>query len=97
MYSKAEEIARAAGLFEGEGTMVVVNASIQLRIKMTDVDVSERLFAVFGVGGIYGPYESGSRDEARAETALALPGTLRPEGLRSHGFVSRKETPCPRA
>jgi hypothetical protein len=56
------QIAWAAGLFEGEGTIVDSTGSVQLRVKMTDLDVLERLLDVFGVGDIYGPYESGSRD-----------------------------------
>jgi hypothetical protein len=60
--SEELDIAWAAGLFEGEGTIVDSTGSVQLRVKMTDLDVLEKLFDVFGVGGIYGPYESGSRD-----------------------------------
>jgi hypothetical protein len=55
-------IAWAAGLFEGEGTIVDSTGSVQLRIKMTDLDVLEKLLDVSGVGEIYEPYESGSRD-----------------------------------
>jgi hypothetical protein len=55
-------IAWAACLFEAEGTIVDSTGSVQLRVKMTDLDVLERLADVFGVGEIYGPYKPGSRD-----------------------------------
>jgi hypothetical protein len=62
MSLESAQIAWAAGLFEGEGTIVDSAGPVQLRVKMTDLDVLERLLDVFGVGEIYGPYESGSRD-----------------------------------
>jgi hypothetical protein len=62
MSDEYAQIAWAAGLFEGEGTIVDSTGSVQLRVKMTDLDVLEKLLDVFGVSAIYGPYESGSRD-----------------------------------
>ena len=62
MNDEYAQIAWAAGLFEGEGTIVDSAGPVQLRVKMTDLDVPERLLDVFGVGEISGPYESGSRD-----------------------------------
>jgi hypothetical protein len=58
MNDEYAQIAWAAGLFEGEGTIVDSAGPVQLRVKMTDLDVLERLLDVFGVGEIYGPYES---------------------------------------
>lgn len=51
-----EKIAWAAGLFEGEGTMVYADNGFQLRVHMTDLDVLENLLEVVGVGKIYGPH-----------------------------------------
>jgi hypothetical protein len=48
--SEELDIAWAAGLFEGEGTIVDSTGSVQLRVKMTDLDVLEKRFDVFGVG-----------------------------------------------
>ena len=45
----------AAGLFEGEGcikTNKSANASYQLKVKMTDLDVLEKIQAVFNCGSI---------------------------------------------
>jgi hypothetical protein len=62
MSDENAQIARAAGLLEGEGTIVDSTGSVQLRVKMTDLDLLERLLDVLGVGEIYGPYKPGSRD-----------------------------------
>lgn len=43
----------AAGLFEGEGS--VINAAGRLSVKMTDEDVVRRLHSIVG-GRVYGPY-----------------------------------------
>jgi hypothetical protein len=59
MSDENAQIAWAAGLFEGEGTIVDSTGSVQLRVKMTNLDVLERLVDVFGVGEIYGPTNLG--------------------------------------
>jgi hypothetical protein len=56
------EIPRAAGLFEGEGSITHVYGRKQLRIQMTDYEVLERILEIFGVGTIYGPYTRRDRD-----------------------------------
>jgi hypothetical protein len=48
MSDENAQIAWAACLFEAEGTIVDSTGSVQLRVKMTDLDVLERLVDVFG-------------------------------------------------
>jgi hypothetical protein len=51
------EIAWAAGLYEGEGSVVLTEwGSIKLQVRMTDEDVLEHLRTVLG-GLINGPYQ----------------------------------------
>jgi len=55
---KSIDIAWAAGLFEGEGTIFFHTDSKRYRLglKMTDQDVVEKFFNIFKVGRLYGPY-----------------------------------------
>ena len=55
---KSIDIAWAAGLFEGEGTIYLHNQSKRYRLglKMTDKDVMDKFFNIFKVGRLYGPY-----------------------------------------
>jgi len=55
---KSIDIAWAAGLFEGEGTIYFYNQSkrYKLGLKMTDKDVMDKFFNIFKVGRLYGPY-----------------------------------------
>jgi hypothetical protein len=62
MVTRDEEIAWAAGLFEGEGTFTWDYGRAQLRVKMTDLDVLEKLLDIWSVGKVYGPYETNSKD-----------------------------------
>ena len=59
------DIVWAAGLFEGEGCIYIypTKTSVQLIIKMTDVDVMERYVDVIGYGNLYGPkcYQKGTK------------------------------------
>lgn len=56
------ETAWAAGLFEGEGTIIfTAKTSIAVTVFMTDQDVLEKLLAVAGVGTLRGPYSDKSR------------------------------------
>lgn len=56
-----EEIAYIAGIFDGEGHVGSSGVrSIQVGITSTDLDILERVVAVFG-GTIYGPYEKEER------------------------------------
>ena len=55
---KSIDIAWAAGLFEGEGTIYFNKARSIYRIglKMTDEDVMEKFFKIAEIGNLYGPY-----------------------------------------
>ena len=55
---KSIDIAWAAGLFEGEGTIFFHTNSKRYRLglKMTDEDVVEKFFNIFKVGKLYGTY-----------------------------------------
>lgn len=60
--SPEQEIAWAAGLFEGEGTVCAVkayNGSFypRMAIGTTDLDVLQRFVEIVGVGKVYGPYQ----------------------------------------
>ena len=52
------DIVWAAGLFEGEGCTYLFKdrRSVQLLVKMTDLDVLERLAVVAGYGKVAGPH-----------------------------------------
>jgi hypothetical protein len=59
--ASAEEIAWAAGLFEGEGTISHVwrrreSPDLQIALKMTDEDVVRRFDEIVDRGKVYGPY-----------------------------------------
>jgi hypothetical protein len=60
--SREAEIAWSAGLFEGEGTFTWGSGRAEMRVKMTDLDVLERLLDIWSVGKIYGPYQTPSTD-----------------------------------
>ena len=53
----SEELAWAAGIFEGEGTIVANGRTFRLVVKMTDRDVVEHFAAVMG-GRVLGPYDA---------------------------------------
>lgn len=58
----SEELAWAAGLFEGEGSISPRrNGKPRLQVKMTDEDVVRRLRDVVG-GVVYGPYQAKATD-----------------------------------
>jgi hypothetical protein len=60
--ASAEEIAWAAGLFEGEGAISRHGRSgkfdLRVSLNMTDEDVVRRFDAIVDRGKIYGPYSS---------------------------------------
>ena len=61
----AEEIAWAAGLFEGEGCITHFprnsrSFDLQVALVMTDEDVVRRFDEIVGRGKVYGPYHSPS-------------------------------------
>jgi hypothetical protein len=62
MPPSAEEIAWAAGLFEGEGTITHSDGQLYVRLGNTDQEVIRRFADVFPFGTLYGPYERHERD-----------------------------------
>ena len=57
--SEELEFAWAVGLFEGEGSIVVLNGRDRRRLQLgsTDLDVVMRFHRIVGVGHVGGPYE----------------------------------------
>lgn len=51
------EIAWAAGLFEGEGTICFSNSTILISVNMTDKDILEKFFKIVQGGYFNGPYK----------------------------------------
>jgi hypothetical protein len=60
--TRAEEIAWAAGDFEGEGCITESGGRLITRITNTDDSVLERFRDAVDAGTIYGPYERHERD-----------------------------------
>ena len=56
------EIAWAAGLFEGEGSITQNGGRLFIRLKMTDEDVVLRFAEIARYGEVYGPYNHQLRD-----------------------------------
>jgi hypothetical protein len=52
-----ENLAWAAGLFEGEGCIAIKPGTVQLQLGMSDEDVVRRFWKVVGMGKVYGPYQ----------------------------------------
>jgi hypothetical protein len=52
-----QNLAWAAGLFEGEGSISVKAQTAQLQLSMSDEDVVRRLHLIMGVGSFSGPYQ----------------------------------------
>jgi hypothetical protein len=55
-----EEIAWAAGLFEGEGTITLSGYALCVRVGNTDDEVVRRLADIVATGSVYGPYPPSS-------------------------------------
>jgi hypothetical protein len=62
MPTRGEEIAWAAGLFEGEGTVTLVGTQFTLAVVNTDEEVIRRFDDVMCLGQLYGPYENPMND-----------------------------------
>jgi hypothetical protein len=60
--TREEEIAWAAGLFEGEGTITISNERLVVRLVNTDEAIVRRLAEIVPFGTIYGPYDRQERD-----------------------------------
>jgi hypothetical protein len=63
--ASAQEIAWAAGLFDGEGSITHTDRDLQLLLKNTDVELVRRFAAIVERGRVYGPYTHESRDGYR--------------------------------
>jgi hypothetical protein len=62
MARRDEEIAWAAGLFEGEGCVTRVRDRLTPALVNTDEEVIRRFHEMIGIGILYGPYESAAKD-----------------------------------
>jgi len=60
-----EEIAWAAGLFEGEGCITEVGGRFALTVTNTDEWVVQRFYDIVALGSIYGPYRNSEADGHR--------------------------------
>lgn len=65
--NELQKIAWAAGLFEGEGTIVISKektkakaGNIDLALSSVDKDVIDRFYSYMGCGAVYGPYQYGT-------------------------------------
>jgi hypothetical protein len=56
MQTPGEEIAWAAGLFEGEGCSTLSNGRPVMRLNSTDEDTPRRFCEIVAAGKVYGPY-----------------------------------------
>jgi hypothetical protein len=61
MPTRAEEIAWAAGLFEGEGCLTRNRGYPVARLNSTDEETPRRFSTIVQVGGVYGAYRQGGR------------------------------------
>lgn len=67
MIISKEDVAWAAGLFEGEGTIygnkkpTRRNHKMALMVSSTDKDVVDRFQSIVGQGRVHGPYQFGGR------------------------------------
>lgn len=59
MSATREDLAWAAGLFEGEGSISLKPKTLQLQLASTDEDVVRKFCGLIGLGKVYGPYISG--------------------------------------
>ena len=57
-----EEIAWAAGLFDGEGSITHTRRDLQVLLKNTDFELVDRFERIVERGRVYGPYERQERD-----------------------------------
>jgi hypothetical protein len=56
MPAHAEQIAWAAGWFEGEGSILLSGGRLHARVSNTDQEILDRFAKVLSVGAKYGPY-----------------------------------------
>ena len=65
MPSRREEIAWAAGLFDGEGSITLSSRRLHVRLRNTDLELVERFHTIIRVGTVYGPYSRQPQDGSR--------------------------------
>lgn len=63
--ASSEQVAWAAGLFEGEGSITHTRTDLQLTLVNTDLEIVQRFDAIVARGKIYGPYVRGYTDGCR--------------------------------
>jgi hypothetical protein len=63
--ASTEEIAWAAGLFDGEGSITHSDRELQLLLKNTDLEFVQRFDVIVARGRVYGPYQYDYRDGHR--------------------------------
>jgi hypothetical protein len=82
--TRAESIAWAAGLFEGEGCITMSDGYVVLQLEMTDEDIMRRFDEIVGYGRVYGPYSYSNRRKpywmwvARGDAAFGILELLAP-------------------
>jgi hypothetical protein len=59
------EVAWAAGVFEGEGTITHSRGRLNIRLKMTDEEVVYSFASIVKFGEVYGPYQPSEEDGHR--------------------------------
>ena len=62
MPTREEEIAWAAGLFEGEGCVTEADGRLSLRLNKTDEEIIARFDEIVRFGRVYGPYQNSQYD-----------------------------------
>lgn len=92
------ELAWAAGLFEGEGSIYAAPAagrssrsgriSLRLELHMTDEDVVRRFGDIVGVGTVRGPYRSGGDDRFRPRWKWRVSGAVAVQFLTESGLLT---------
>jgi hypothetical protein len=65
MPTREEEIAWAAGIFEGEGCVTEVEGRFTLKVNNTDEWVILRFAEIVRLGSTYGPYRNSEKDGHR--------------------------------
>jgi len=90
------ELAWAAGLFEGEGSIYSCpmrynsrtgRIGIRLELHMTDEDVVRRFGEIVGIGTVRGPYRSGGDDRFRPRWKWRASGAAAVKFLTESGIL----------
>ena len=76
-----ENIAWAAGLFEGEGSISIKPQTAQLHLAMTDEDVVRKFHAIVGMGNVYGPGIDKRKPHYKPSWRWAVGGSKKSQAL----------------